>query len=267
MKIKKIICAAAAAAVAMSSAAFAMPTAQFDDGMRKGINYYDRGMYYEARDELQWFADYNWGTLNVSQRSYLLGYLDDAKAKVKEIENENSRLTQQQFDNGMKKGINYFNKGMYYEARDEFQWFCDANWGKMNSGQRQYALDYLDGTKAKINSLINKVVGRYTHTTEPNLQTLDITYYDGKTISFSIGSVNSRGTRMAFYSSTEPINNGVCDFYYEDSRGNEGEGTLEIKGNTIVLSLATYHYICPGYIDDDYSIEFASGTYVRSGDL
>ena len=56
MKIKKIICAAAAAAVAMSSAAFAMPTAQFDDGMRKGINYYGRGLYYEARDEFQWFA-------------------------------------------------------------------------------------------------------------------------------------------------------------------------------------------------------------------
>lgn len=261
MKIKKIICAVAAAAVAMSSAAFAMPTAQFDNGMRRGINYYDRGLYYEARDEFQWFADYNWGALNVSQRSYLLGYLDDAKAKVKEIENENSRLTQQQFDNGMKKGINYFNKGMYYEARDEFQWFCDANWGKMNSGQRQYALDYLDGTKAKINSLINKVVGRYTHTTEPNLQTLDITYYDGKTISFSIGSVNSRGTRMASYSSTEPINNGVCYFYYMDSRCSEGKGTLEIKGNTIVLSLDTYYHY------DGYSIEYASGTYVRSGDL
>ena len=42
MKIKKIICAAAAAAVAMSSAAFAMPTAQFDNGMRRGINYYGR---------------------------------------------------------------------------------------------------------------------------------------------------------------------------------------------------------------------------------
>ena len=193
MKIKKIICAAAAAAVAMSSAAFAMPTAQFDNGMRRGINYYDRGMY--------------------------------------------------------------------YEARDEFQWFCDANWGKMNSGQRQYALDYLDGTKAKINSHINKVVGRYTHTTEPNLHILDITYYDGKTISFSIYSVNSRGTRMASYSSTEPINNGVCYFYYMDSRCSEGKGTLEIKGNTIVLSLDTYYHY------DGYSIEYASGTYVRSGDL
>ena len=50
----------------------------------------------------------------------------------------------------MRRGINYYDRGMYYEARDEFQWFCDANWGKMNSGQRQYALDYLDGTKAKV---------------------------------------------------------------------------------------------------------------------
>lgn len=54
------------------------------------------------------------------------------------------------FDNGMSKGIEYFNKGLYYEAKDEFQWFCDANWGAMNSGQQQYALDYLDAAKQKI---------------------------------------------------------------------------------------------------------------------
>lgn len=54
-----------------------------------------------------------------------------------------------EFERGMKKGIEYFNKNMYYEACDEFQWFCDFNWGKMNPGQQKYALDYLDGTKAK----------------------------------------------------------------------------------------------------------------------
>lgn len=64
-----------------------------------------------------------------------------------------SAMSTQDFDNGMAKGINYFNRGLYYEAKDEFQWFCDANWGNMNSGQQQYALDYLGGTKAKIRSL------------------------------------------------------------------------------------------------------------------
>ena len=86
MKIKKIICAAAAAAVAMSSAAFAMPTAQFDNGMRRGINYYDRGLYYEARDEFQWFCDANWGKMNSGQRQYALDYLDGTKAKVSQWE-------------------------------------------------------------------------------------------------------------------------------------------------------------------------------------
>ena len=120
-----------------------MPTAQFDSGMRKGINYYDRGMYYEARDELQWFADYNWGALNVSRRSYLR-YPDDAKAKVKEIENENSRLTQQQFDNGMKKGINYFNKGMYYGGTpDELEWFCDGELGQDEQRSRHKMLSMI----------------------------------------------------------------------------------------------------------------------------
>ena len=64
-----------------------------------------------------------------------------------------SAMSTQDFDNGMAKGIDYFNSGLYYEAKDEFQWFCDANWGNMNSGQQQYALDYLGGAKAKIRSL------------------------------------------------------------------------------------------------------------------
>ncbi|MDY3032183.1 MAG: hypothetical protein SOS24_10635, partial [Clostridia bacterium] len=54
------------------------------------------------------------------------------------------------FDAGMSKGINYYNRGLYYEAIDEFQWFCDANWGALNSGQQKYALDYLGGAKAKL---------------------------------------------------------------------------------------------------------------------
>ena len=112
-------------------------TYSFDSGMRKGINYFNQGLYYEARDEFQWFADYNWGSLNSSQQKYLLDYLDGAKAKIKEVEYDNNHLTQEQFDEGMRAGINYFNKGMFYEACDEFQWFCDYNWGKMNAGQRQ----------------------------------------------------------------------------------------------------------------------------------
>ncbi len=60
-----------------------------------------------------------------------------------------------EFDNGMKKGINYFNRGMYYEARDEFQWFCDYNWGSMNSGQQQYALDYLGAAKQRAEQASN----------------------------------------------------------------------------------------------------------------
>lgn len=62
----------------------------------------------------------------------------------------NTTMTTQEFDNGMAKGISYFNKGLYYEAKDELQWFCDAHWGNMNSEQQKYALDYLDGTKNRI---------------------------------------------------------------------------------------------------------------------
>ena len=161
MKTKKMVCIALTAATLLSTvSAFAMSTYSFDSGMRKGINYFNQGLYYEARDEFQWFADYNWGSLNSSQQKYLLDYLDGAKAKIKEVEYANNHLTQEQFDDGMRAGINYFNKGMFYEACDEFQWFCDYNWGKMNAGQRQYALNYLDGAKKKVQDL-NTYTGNY----------------------------------------------------------------------------------------------------------
>lgn len=94
-----------------------------------------------------------------------------------------SAMSTQDFDNGMAKGIDYFNSGLYYEAKDEFQWFCDANWGNMNSGQQQYALDYLGGTKAKIQQwenlykyksvLINYAKNYLTHISDKYR-----TYYD-----------------------------------------------------------------------------------------
>lgn len=83
MKIKKLLCAAlAAVAVVPTVSAFAMSTAEFDNGMRNGINYFNRGLYYEARDEFQWFCDYNWGKMNSGQQKYALDYLGAAKQKV-----------------------------------------------------------------------------------------------------------------------------------------------------------------------------------------
>lgn len=59
-------------------------------------------------------------------------------------------LTTEEFDAGMSKGIDYFNRGLYYEAKDEFQWLYNGKWNNMNEGQRQYLSDYLSGTRAKI---------------------------------------------------------------------------------------------------------------------
>lgn len=155
MIIKKFLSLAVAAAVAIPSlSAFAIEQSAFDKGMRKGIEYFGKGLYYEARDEFQWFADYNWGNLNEGQQKYLLDYLDGAKQKTQELKAAARRLTNEQFDEGMRKGIEYFNKGMFFEACDEFQWFCDNNWWRMNDGQRSYALEYLDGTKAKFSEYV-----------------------------------------------------------------------------------------------------------------
>ena len=89
MKIKRLLAAALAAMAAMSTVStFAMSTAEFDNGMRNGINYFNRGLYYEARDEFQWFCDYNWGKMNSGQQQYALDYLGAAKQNVKRLENE-----------------------------------------------------------------------------------------------------------------------------------------------------------------------------------
>lgn len=128
-----------------------MRRTDFDNGMRKGIEYFNREMYYEARDEFQWFCDANWGVMNEGQQQYALDYLNGTKEKISEYQ----KLQQTNFDNGMRKGIEYFDREMYYEARDEFQWFCDANWDKMTSYQRYIALSRLDAVKQKIVNMEN----------------------------------------------------------------------------------------------------------------
>ena len=77
MKLKKLISGILAGSIIFSGiSAFAMSTWEFDNGMKKGISYFNRGMYYEARDEFQWFCDYNWGSMNSGSaaiRSRLFG--------------------------------------------------------------------------------------------------------------------------------------------------------------------------------------------------
>lgn len=104
------------------------------------------------------------------------------------------------FDKGMEKGISYFNRGMYYEAKDEFQWFCDYNWGAMNYGQQQYALDYLDGTKAKVQQLENK------NTSTPSKSSSSSSSVPKKTYS------KYSGTNIPMYESV--IGGSECDREY-----------------------------------------------------
>lgn len=99
MKIKKLLCAALSAATAFSAiSGFAMTTYDFDKGMRKGINYFNQGLYYEARDEFQWFADYNWGKMNDGQREYSLNYLTDTSKNTEKaiLRNMNMKAYVQQ---------------------------------------------------------------------------------------------------------------------------------------------------------------------------
>lgn len=98
--------------------------------------YYEPNYFFDGAEDL-----------NFCEKSDL-----SALKKIKDVVSSGTSRTisTADFDLGMAKGVQYFNNGQYYEARDEFQWFCDANWGKMNDGQRKYALDYLGATKTKL---------------------------------------------------------------------------------------------------------------------
>ena len=124
MKIKKLLCAAlAAVAVVPTVSAFAMSTAEFDNGMRNGINYFNRGLYYEARDEFQWFADYNWGALNAGQQQYLLDYLDGTKALIQQLEANKRKSNSYSFSRSQAIAAvkNYWESNYpYYDSLTEF---------------------------------------------------------------------------------------------------------------------------------------------------
>ena len=155
----------ALAALSISMTSFAMTTEEFDKNTQLGLKLYNSGLYSQAKDELQKFCDKNWDTLNKGQQEYIQGYLNDAKQKSKQASKPKKKeivgevfvpLTTEEFDAGMSKGIDYFNRGLYYEAKDEFQWLYNGKWNNMNEGQRQYLSDYLSGTRAKIAEMNSK---------------------------------------------------------------------------------------------------------------
>lgn len=130
-KLKNILAATAVFAMSVTTlSAYAMPTHEFDSGMAKGIEYYSNGMYYEARDEFQWFCDANWSVMNAGQQQYALDYLDGAKANIQKweqyLQSKTQALTGEQAINLVKDIIgsydneffgyqyNYYDKGSYY---------------------------------------------------------------------------------------------------------------------------------------------------------
>lgn len=112
MKFKRILSVLMMGILTLSAtSAFAMPTTEFDRGMNKGIEYYNRELYYEARDEFQWFCDYNWGKMNSGQQKYALDYLGAAKQKIQQLENRNNGRN----NNTNLSSNNYNNYPMYYK--------------------------------------------------------------------------------------------------------------------------------------------------------
>ena len=162
-QLKKITAGCLIVATLLASVGvFAMDSEEFNRRMDEGMKAYIQKDYATATNLFQRL--YNEGNLSYEQEQRVLNFLDSSKSNQYGLPSKNQSNTQTatqqtinnnsistaEFDSGMAKGIWYFNKGMYYEAKDEFQWFCDYNWGKMNVGQQKYALDYLGATRGRI---------------------------------------------------------------------------------------------------------------------
>lgn len=108
----------------------------YEYGTKKGIEYYNKGLYYEAIDEIQWFCDANWYNMTEEQQNNALWYLNNAKSKLADRIFESAK--------------NNYNNGQYYEVINEVQRFCDFNWYYMTKDQQDNALWYLRNSKSKL---------------------------------------------------------------------------------------------------------------------
>ena len=113
----------------------------YRSGIEKGIDYYNKGMYYEAIDEIQWYCDANWYNMTVDQQKIALDYLGNAK----------SRLAEYLFTTGR----NYYNNKLYYEAKsyleNAIEFYKQLNYEM----QWKTANDYLYNTNEEIKALEN----------------------------------------------------------------------------------------------------------------
>ena len=118
-------------------------TASYETGMKKGIGYYNDGLYYEAIDEIQWFCDGNWYNMTEEQQNNALSYLGSAKTNLA--------------DYLFESGKNYYNSGLYYEARIAFN-DSMLYYEQVKSSKWQEANDYLYNTNEKIKQWENRPI-------------------------------------------------------------------------------------------------------------
>lgn len=116
-------------------------TASYETGMKKGIGYYNDGLYYEAIEEIQWFCDGNWYNMTEEQQNNALSYLGSAKTQLA--------------DYSFESGKNYYNSGLYYEAQTDFT-NALLYYKEANSSKWKEANDYLYSTNEKIKEWENR---------------------------------------------------------------------------------------------------------------
>ena len=137
---KKVLCSMLIGTMLLSTlSSFAMPINEFENGMRKGVSYFNQGLYYEAIDEIQNFCDVFWYDMTAEQQEKALYYLWQSK----------NNLADYLFNTG----VGYYNRGLYYEAQRVFVEAIGL-YPEYSTSWRN-ANDYLYNTNEKIKSLEN----------------------------------------------------------------------------------------------------------------
>lgn len=130
-------------------------------------NYYNRGLYYEANDELTWL--YNTYNLTPSQLNTWNKKKANVDMKIGQInsssQSQGSSSHTSSVSSWFSKIDNYYSNGYYYEARDELTWLKDtysltpsqlSSWNEKRD-KVNYAIKYMD----KVFNWFSKVENYY----------------------------------------------------------------------------------------------------------
>ncbi len=109
--------------------------------------------------------------------------------------------------------------------------------------------------------LSSSVIGVYAHPQYPENYGVVITAFDGVNIEFDVYAIKGEGSRVTGITVSDTVENGICQFDFEDTFGNAGTGVLELNQDGVSISFDVLEY------QGGWCIDAAAGSYAKTGEL